>query len=106
MLLLLPSSGLPAVTMVMDTRLPLSGSGVVSAELSRVRVEESVCTHSPQQVNLLALGFKADPPIETSHADANPHTYAERYDGKHHHVNGYYLLPWAAKIQHTMQGFL
>lgn len=49
-----------AVTMVMDMRLPLSKSGAVKVELSRVRVEESVCTHNPQQVDLLAPGFKAE----------------------------------------------
>lgn len=48
----------PAVTMVMDMCLPLSMCGSVSAELSRVGVEEfhTICG----QVDLLALAPRAD----------------------------------------------
>lgn len=95
----------PAVTMVMDMRLPLSQRWTLSAALSRVGVEECVHIQSKAGWPPWHWALKLLPPSRdfSRWCERLMQAHGDIYDGQHHQSDRDSCLPRATKIYYTLE---
>lgn len=95
----------PAVTIVMDMRLPLSQRRTLSAALSRVGVEECVHIQSRAGWPPWHWALKLLPPSRdfSRWCERLMQAHGDIYDGQHHQSDRDSCLPRATKIYYTLE---